>query len=95
MCIVLFSSTYNIPYLFIITANGPYCDIDLSQIEKKLFMYFSYVVQFIITFLSLLSMNSVIIHTLKNRSMLKITNTDSAYSQSHGQGHGSRSEFQP
>ena len=82
ICIVLFSSVFNTPYLFIITATSGYCATDLSEFKKKLFMWFSYVVQFIIPFLSLLSMNSVIIHTLKNRFMLKITN-GSAHSQSH------------
>ena len=92
VCIILFSSAFNIPYLFIITGNGAYCDTDLSEFEKKLFMWLSYVVQFIIPFLSLLTMNSVIIHTLKNRTMLKMTNIkEKSQSHGHGQGQGQNS----
>ena len=61
LCIVIFSSAFNIPYLFIITAKGAYCTTDLCQFVKKLFMWLSYVIQFFVPFLSLLSMNSVII----------------------------------
>ena len=90
--IILFSSAFNIPYLFIITTNGAYCATDLSESGKKLFMWLSYIVQFIIPFLSLLSMNSVIIHTLRNRSLLKMTNVNAksqsqGQSQNQGQGH--------
>ena len=65
VCIVIFSSLFNLPYLFIIKNNGPECITDLVKFEKKLFFWLSYVVQFVIPFLSLLSMNSVIIHTLR------------------------------
>ena len=89
ICIILFSSAFNIPYLFIINGKGAYCATDLSQFVKKLFMWLSYVIQFIIPFLSLLSMNSVIIHTLKNRSMEKLANTKA---KSQGQGQQSKNK---
>ena len=83
--ILLFSCSFNIPYLFIITNNGSECVTDLVKFEKKFFFWLSYVVQFVIPFLSLLAMNSVIIHTLRTRSLLKLSNAqgqDQAQSQS-------------
>ena len=80
--ILMFSCSFNIPYLFIITNNGPECVTDLVQFEKKFFFWLSYVVQFVIPFLSLLSMNSVIIHTLRTRSLFKISNNEA---QAQGQ----------
>ena len=89
--IIMFSCSYNIPYLFIITNNGPECVTDLVKFEKKFFFWLSYVVQFVVSFLSLLSMNSIIIHTLRTRSLLKISNNEAqvqGHSQSQGQGQG-------
>ena len=71
-CIIMFSHLFNIPYLFIITNNGPECLGNESGILLQLFMWLSYIIQFIIPFAALLSMNSVIIHTLRTKSMLKI-----------------------
>ena len=91
----MFSCSFNIPYLFIITNNGPECVTDLVKFEKKFFFWLSYVVQFIIPFLSLLSMNSVIIHTLRTRSLLKFPNNDTqvqGWSQSQGQGQNQKSK---
>ena len=85
-CIFLFSCTFNIPYLFIITNNGPECVTNLVKFEKKFFFWLSYVVQFVIPFISLLSMNSVIIHTLRTRSLLKVSNNE-AQGQGQNQGH--------
>ena len=89
--ILMFSCSFNIPYLFIITNNGPECVTDHVKFEKKFFFWLSYVVQFVIPFLSLLFMNSVIIHTLRTRSLLKISNNEAqaqGRSQSQGQGQG-------
>ena len=87
--IIIFSSLFNVPYLFIIKNNGPECIADLVKFEKKLFFWVSYVVQFVIPFISLLSMNSVIIHTLRTRSLLKISNKEAkVQGQSQGQNKG-------
>ena len=50
------------------TYQGGECVPDLPGILKTFYFWLSYVVQFVIPFLSLLSMNIVIIHTLRNRS---------------------------
>ena len=91
-CVLMFSCTFNIPYLFIITNNGPECVTDLVKFEKKFFFWLSYVVQFVIPFISLLSMNSVIIHTLRTRSLLKISNNETqGQGQIQGQGFKTKS----
>ena len=93
ICIVIFSHIFNIPYLFIVTNNGPECVTYLRGIEQELFMWLSYFIQFIIPFTSLLSMNSVIIHTLRARSLLKILNNETqgqVQIQTQGQGQKSK-----
>ena len=85
VCILIFSCCFNIPFLFIITNSGPECVTDNPNFEEKLFLRFSYVIQFVIPFISLLSMNSVIIHTLRTRSLLKVSNNEA---QGQGQGQG-------
>ena len=72
-CVIVFSSLYNIPYLFIITNNGPQCVTDLLSFKNRFFFWLSYVVHFVIPFISLLSMNSIIIHILRTRTLLKNT----------------------
>ena len=53
----------------------------------------SYVVQFVIPFISLLSMKSVIIHTLRTRSPLKVSNNEAkVQGQSQGQNKSQISE---
>ena len=85
VCILSFSCCFNIPFSFIITNSGPECVTDNPNFEEKLFLRFSYVIQFVIPFISLLSMNSVIIHTIRTRSLLKIS-TNGAQGQGQGQG---------
>ena len=89
-CIVIVGTLFNIPYLVIITNNGRECVTDLSSPGKKFFFWLSYVVQFVIPFISLLSMNSVIIHTLQQRSTFKMSGTED---QGQGQGQGQHSRI--
>ena len=67
VCIVVFSCLFNIPYLFIITNSGPECVTDLGTFEKTFFFWFSYVIQFVIPFISLLSMNSIIMNNAEDQ----------------------------
>ena len=76
LCIVVFSYLFNIPYLFVVTNNGRECVFYLRDMGQQLFIWLSYLIQFIIPFISLLSMNSVIIHTLRTRSQLKFSHNE-------------------
>ena len=70
VCIFLFSFLYYIPHLFISTNNGRICipnKIASGNVYGELYYWLSEVISFIFPFVSLLSMNSVIIHTLRQR----------------------------
>ena len=73
-CIFIFSILYNVPHLFISDHQEWKC-LPYGKAMKTtigLFYYWlSFVIQFALPFISLLIMNSVIIHTLRNRSILK------------------------
>ena len=91
VCILIISLIINIPYLFVVTTENRECIADLDRVEKKLFYWVSYLIQFVIPFISLLSMNSVIIHTLRNRSLPETTKVK-GQGQSQGQGQNSKSK---
>ena len=66
--VVIISILYNIPFLYTVTNAGRSCVADRSDTWKIVYHWLNYVVQFVIPFVSLLSMNSVIILTLRKRS---------------------------
>ena len=71
-----FSFSYNIPYLFIADNDGRICiqnKIASVNVYGELYYWFSEVISFILPFISLLTMNSFIIHTLRQRSKLKMS----------------------
>ena len=83
--IYIFSFSYNIPYLFIASSNGKICinnTIASVNVYGELYYWLSEVISFILPFVSLLTMNSVIIHTLRQRSREKMSTTQY---QSYGQ----------
>ena len=65
--VVIISILYNIPFLYTVTNAGPNCVADRSETWKTVYHWLNYVVQFVIPFVSLLSTNSVIIHTLRKK----------------------------
>ena len=67
--IIIGSILFNIPYLYAVTNVGRSCLADQIEIWQIVYHWLNHVVQFAIPFVSLLSMNSVIIHTLRKRSM--------------------------
>ena len=87
--IVIFSILFNIPSMYTITHNGRTCLPDLRGILKEFFWWLCYVVQFVIPFVSLLTMNCVIIHTLRVRSNQNLR----FQGQSQGQGHNTKVKF--
>ena len=70
-CIFVFAYSYHSPHLFINGNNGRLCipnRIANVNIYGAFFHWLSEVISFILPFVSLLTMNSVIIHTLRKRS---------------------------
>ena len=72
-CIFIIFFTYSIPYLFISGYDGAFCvPILLSNnVLSEIYYWLTQIVIFVFPFLSLLTMNSVIIHTLRKRPKLK------------------------
>ena len=71
VCIFVFYFIYAIPFLFIGGHNGIACVINRfasDNVLGEMYHWINEVFVFIFPFLSLLSMNSVIIHTLRKRS---------------------------
>ena len=69
--IVIISTLYNFPHLFIKSDSGlqclPYLGV-LQKVSGKFYQLLSFTINSILPFLMLLIMNSVIIHTLRMRS---------------------------
>ena len=68
LSIIIFGISFNVPFIFIIIYQVGECVPDLSEPAKMVYYWLNYVVQFAIPFVSLLTMNSVIIHTLRKRT---------------------------
>ena len=90
-CIVLMSTLVNIPHLFVTWHDEWLClPFGNKLVMKKWYFQFyywiSFAVQYAIPFVSLLSMNCVIIHTLRNRTRFK--KGQEVGSQGHCQGQG-------
>ena len=87
VCIFLFFFSYCIPYLFITGNNGRFCIPNRFASDRGLgefYYWLSEIFLFIFPFLSLLTMNCVIIHTLRTRSKHNILGTK-GQGQSEGQ----------
>ena len=80
ICIFVFYFTYSIPYLFVAGHNGISCvpnRFASGNVLGEIYHWFTNVLNFIFPFLSLLTMNSVIIYTLRKRSKLDIVGSGS------------------
>ena len=87
--IVVLSIIYDIPHLFTTTNEGRTCLTyykGMRYVAGRIYYYGDQVVSFGIPFVSLLVMNSVIIHTLRNRSKSMLTQGQ-GQDQGHDQGH--------
>ena len=72
-CIILFSILYNIPHLFISDHENWQClpyGKALGKSYAQFYYWFSFVLNFALPFVLLLFMKSVIIHRIRNRSIL-------------------------
>ena len=86
ICICLLSLSYCIPYLFISGYIGKVCVSNLTASYSVVGLMYSWMIEnvtYLVPFVSLLVMNSVIIHTLRNR--LKVIGS---VGQSEGQSEG-------
>ena len=75
VCIVLFSVLYHIPHWFISANIGQLCLTNVLSADKSIgefYYWFSEILHFILPFILLLIMNSVIIHTLNKRSKFNL-----------------------
>ena len=87
ICVFMFGFTYCIPYLFIAGNEGKFCVVNRfasGNVLGEMYHWLTEICIFIFPFLSLLIMNSVIIHTLRKRSKLIILET-SGERQGEGQ----------
>ena len=73
VCIILFTVLFNIPHLFTTTHEGrqsvPF-GTGMEYIQGQLFYWAYMFFNFVVPFILLLIMNSVVIHTLRKRSSL-------------------------
>ena len=84
-CISMFVLSFHVPYFFITNNNGRYCimDNDVARTVSGLFLYWlHFTLFFVIPFVSLIIMNTVIIYTLQKRSHWVTSNSQG---QSKGQ----------
>ena len=81
-CIYVFGFLFNMPYVFIGDNTGTFCIVNndvARSLPGQIFYWLHFTVSFAMPFVFLISMNTVIIHTLRKRSQW-------VTSQGHGQG---------
>ena len=75
VCIYFISFSFCLPILFVATNDEDFCIVNRYASETvlgEMYHWLTEILTFIFPFVSLLSMNSVIIHTLRRRSLLKL-----------------------
>ena len=92
---VVISMVFNIPHWFVTLNDGWLClpfgnRLIMTRWYSQFYYWVSFAVQYAIPFVSLLSMNGVIIHTLRNR-MRPVKPRNEV--QGHGQGQGQNSKI--
>ena len=97
LCIIILSILCNIPHFFITSYDGPLClpfadMVAMAKWYSQFYYWFSFVIQFALPLVLLLAMNSVIIHTLRNRQLLKETIETNRLDQGQGRFHGQRTK---
>ena len=83
VCISVFDLLFNSPYFFITDNNGRYCVVDNAVAVGKLFHWLHFTLNFAFPFVSLISMNTVIIYKLQKRTQWMTSRTQG---QNQGQG---------
>ena len=96
VCILIFSISFNIPHIFTTFHIGwlclPFGDVPvMAKPIAEFYYWLSFTTLFIIPFSSLLTMNSFIIHTLRNRlNLQEKQGHNSGQGQSQGQSQSSK-----
>ena len=78
---IIFSILYNSPHLFITGSTDGNCipyGTAMEKLSGQIYYWLSYVFSFALPFFLLLIMNTVIIHSLRKRSMLNLGVTRSS-----------------
>ena len=73
ICIVIFSILYNVPHLFISTSEHRQClpyGKAMENLMGEFYYWLSFVINYALPFVLLLTMNSVIIHTIRERTTM-------------------------
>ena len=86
ICIIIFSNLYNIPHMFITSTVSRSCipfGKGMVSTQGQFYYWLSLIVNFVFPFVSLLTMNSVIIQTLRTRSLIVFK--DQGQGQNEGQ----------
>ena len=95
ICIVLFSALYNVPHLFFTDHEEWQClpyGLAMASVLGQLYYWISFTIFFILPFVSLLGMNSVIIHKIRNRTVFAPRSSESDIGQGLGQSQGQSSK---
>ena len=90
-CIVIFSFIFRFPHLFAKYFRGKYCipyEKILDKMSGKFYYWLTFLLNFIIPFVSLVIMNSVIIRTLYKRSKSNLTEATDTRHENQGQDQG-------
>ena len=95
--IVIFSLVYNIPHVFVTSSQGTQCvpygkSFNLTIVQVH--YWFSFVINFAFPFVFLLTMNSVIIHTIRKRLTDDVVTKLRIQYPSKGEGHGNKGQGQ-
>ena len=76
LCITVFSILFHIPYYFITSNDDKMCVIYYTTVYLQMYYWMSFIIAYALPFISLLMMNSVIIHTLRQRSNLLVVRSE-------------------
>ena len=93
MCIVIISTVYSLPHYFMTVSEGNVCVPFATGQELlivKLYFWLDQVIGFVFPFVSLLIMNSVIIHTLCRRSKSPLRSEKQGPNQRQNEGQSSK-----
>ena len=90
VCIYFISFSFCMPILFVATNDGDFCIVNRYASETvlgEMYHWLTEILTFIFPFVSLLLMNSVIIHRLRKRPLLKLLESAD---QTHSEGQNSK-----
>ena len=93
MCIIIFGISYNIPHIFLSSSVSRQCvpyGKAMKYVYGQIYYWFSFTISFALPFVLLLSMNCVIIHTLRKRSSVIEKVNRNGQSQPQGEGQAPR-----